>query len=237
MCWKQVPTHAFAHIWCTFPFVIHTHNCAFCGIYLHNNKKKRQKTIPTNAAKRTSPLTKIQPIHFFLLKQVNSKKHKMYTNLLVTCPQTTYLHEVIFGYFPIIVQIIDFKGDWVKNDKECQTKWFKSYLILYTLCYWMYNTCTLRQIKYKVMKTFKALNWQSLKKSYYNSSFRGLEPIATLYKMSNVTIPLVKTAYEPSGPSGRSLSWLQSHCKLENVVSLQWRFTDLIPKLAWPQSG
>lgn len=114
----------------------------------------------------------------------------MYTNLLVTCPQITYLHEVIFGYFPIIVQIIDFKGDWVKNDKECQTKWFKSYLILYTLCYWMYNTCTLRQIKYKVMKTFKALNWRSLKKSYYNSSFRGLEPITTLYKMSNVTIPL-----------------------------------------------
>lgn len=79
--------------------------------FICTTTKKRQKTIPTNAAKRTSPLTKIQPIHFFLLKQVNSKKHKMYTNLLVTCPQITYLHEVIFGYFPIIVQIIDFKGD------------------------------------------------------------------------------------------------------------------------------
>lgn len=154
------------HLMWVFPFVIHTHNCPFCGIHLHNNNKKDKWQFLQMPLKGHLHWQRHSQYIFFLLKQVNSKKHKMYTNLLVTCPQITYLHEVIFGYFPIIVQIIDFKGDWVKNDKECQTKWFKSYLILYTLCYWMYNTCTLRQIKYKVMKTFKALNWRSLKKSY-----------------------------------------------------------------------
>ena len=40
---KRVPLHAFAricaHMMRVFPFVIHSHNYAFCGIVLHNRKQ------------------------------------------------------------------------------------------------------------------------------------------------------------------------------------------------------
>ena len=45
-----------------FAFVIHSHNCALCGILLYNGKQNKRQ--PTNAAKRISPPTKQQPIRF-----------------------------------------------------------------------------------------------------------------------------------------------------------------------------
>ena len=52
---KRVLRYAFAaricaHLMRVFAFVIHSHNCALCGILLH--KKREKKKNPTNAANR-----------------------------------------------------------------------------------------------------------------------------------------------------------------------------------------
>ena len=43
LSWK----HKFACIWCTFPFVIHSHNSALCAILLHNKKQEKGQFLQT----------------------------------------------------------------------------------------------------------------------------------------------------------------------------------------------
>jgi len=39
---KRLPRYAFAHLMRVFAFVIHSHNCALCGILLHNKRDKKK---------------------------------------------------------------------------------------------------------------------------------------------------------------------------------------------------